>query len=453
MQEKTQLVRAIGRWTLAALVLNSIIGSGIFGLPAVVAAKLGAASTWAYLVAAAGIAMIVGCFAEVASQFHDAGGPYLYARAAFGRWAGMQVGWLAWLVRLTSAAANANLFVLYLAEFWPRAEQPVARVAVLFLVLGGLALANYRGVRTGARLNAVFAIAKLLPLGIFIAAGLVFLHTRAAPITMPRATGGWLDALLLLVFAYGGFEAALMPMGEARNPRRDAPVALFAALAVVTAVYTLVQVVVVDTLDAPAGIDRPLATSARLFLGPAGAGLIAAGALVSVYGYLSGQFVSAPRLTFALAERADFPAVLASVHPRFRTPHVAIVAHAVLVLALAVAASFRWNAALSAVARLLTYGVVCGSLLVLRLRHPQAEAFRLAGGRLFAVLGIAFCCLLVSRMGKGELVAVLATGTLACANWLLARRWPGRRNADGPPRGGGGPSQERSAEEITGTGS
>src|SRR5262245_28123660 len=354
MQEKTQLVRAIGRWTLAALVLNSIIGSGIFGLPAVVAAKLGAASTWAYLVAAAGIAVIVGCFAEVGSQFHAAGGPYLYARAGFGRWVGMQVGWMAWLVRLTSAAANANLFVLYLAEFWPRAEQPLERVAVLVALLGGLALANYRGVRTGARLNGMFAIAKLLPLGIFIVAGLAFLDTRAAPITIPTGSGGWLDALLLLVFAYGGFEAALMPMAEARNPRRDAPVALFTALAVVTAVYTLVQVVVVGTLEAPAGTDRPLATSARLFLGPPGAALIAAGALVSVYGYLSGQFVSAPRLTYALAEGADFPAVLASVHPRFRTPHVSIVAHAVLVLALAAAASFRWNAVLSAVARLIT---------------------------------------------------------------------------------------------------
>jgi basic amino acid/polyamine antiporter, APA family len=261
-----------------------------------------------------------------------------------------------------------------------------------------------------------------VPLGIFIVAGLVFLHARAAPIALPAGTGGWLDALLLLVFAYGGFEAALMPMGEAKDPRRDAPVALFAALAAVTAVYILVQVVVVGTLEAPAGTDRPLATSARLFMGQGGAAFIAAGALVSVYGYLSGQFVSAPRLTFALAERADFPAVLASVHPRFRTPHVSIVAHALFVLALAVVASFRWNAALSAVARLLTYGVVCGSLLVLRWRHPQADAFRLAGGRFFAVLGIAFCLVLVTRMGKGELVVLLATGTLASANWLSVRR-------------------------------
>jgi amino acid transporter len=422
MQGTTQLIRAIGRWTLAALVVNSIIGSGIFGLPSVVAGMLGGASTWAVLVAAAGMAVLVACFAEVGSQFRGAGGPYLYARACFGRLVGIQVGWLAWLVRLTSAAANANLFVLYLAEFWPRAKQPIERLSVLVLLLGGLALANYRGVHTGARLSSVFAVAKLVPLGVFIAGGLVFLHGTAVPVDVPAGTGGWLDALLLLVFAYGGFEAALIPMGEAKNPRRDVPLALFVGLAAVTAVYTLVQVVVVATPVLPGGTDRPLAAAARVFLGPAGAALIAAGALVSVYGYLSGQFVSAPRLTFALAEQADFPPVLASIHPRFRTPHVSIVAHVALVLVLAVAASFRWNAALSAVARLFTYGLVCGALLVLRRRQPEAEAFRLRGGWIFAMLGIAFCCLLVSRMGKVEMSIVVATAALAAVNWLWVRR-------------------------------
>ena len=189
-----------------------------------------------------------------------------------------------------------------------------------------------------------------------------------------------------------------------------------------TVVYTLVQVVVVGTLDFSEGTERPLATAARVFLGPQGAALIAAGALLSVYGYLSGQFVSAPRLPFALAAQADFPVGLASVHPRFRTPYVSIVVYAVLVLGLSVAASFRWNAALSAVARLFTYGVVCGSLLVLRQRQPQAPAFRLAGGKFFAVLGIAFCCVLVSRMGKAEMVVLVATVALASANWLWARR-------------------------------
>lgn len=422
MEEKTQLVRAIGRWTLAALVLNAIIGSGIFGLPSVIAGKLGAASIWAYLAAAAGIAVIMACFAEVSSQFREAGGPYLYARVAFGRFIGMQTGWLAWLVRLTSAAANANLFVIYLAEFWPQVKDREPRLAVLLVLVGGLAVINILGVKRGAHVNNFFAVAKLVPLGIFIAAGLFYLQRTTAPVTAPPGTGGWLDAILLLVFAYGGFESALMPMGEAKNPRRDAPFALFVALLAVTTVYVLVQVVVVGVLGEPGATDRPLATAARVFIGPGGAALIAVGALVSVYGYLSGQFVSAPRLTYAFAEQRDFPAFFAAIHPRFRTPHVSIAVYTLLVLALAIPGSFQWNAVLSAVARLFTYGLVCAAVLVLRRQQPQAEAFRLPLSWLFVALGIAFCGVLVSRMGKWEFVIVLATTLLAAGNWLWARR-------------------------------
>ena len=428
MEDKTQLVRAIGRWTLTALVINTIIGSGIFGLPSVIAGKLGAASVAAYLVAAAGIAIIAACFAEVGSQFREAGGPYLYARVAFGRFVGMQMGWLAWLVRLTSAAANANLFVIYLAEFWPQAKDPAARIGVLVLLVGGLAAVNIRGIRSGARVNNVFAAAKLVPLGIFIATGVYFLlrssATIEAPLPAPPAAADWMSALLLLVFAYGGFESALMPMGEAKDPRRDAPFALFAALAVITVVYTLIQVVVVGTLEDPGSTDRPLATAARVFLGPAGAAMISAGALISVYGYLSGQFTIAPRLTYAFAEQRDFPALFGAVHSRYRTPHVSISVYTALVLALAIAGSFQWNAVLSAVARLFTYGVVCAGLLVLRKRNPSADAFRLPAAWLFVLLGIAFCVVLVTGMGKWELVIVAVTALVAAVNWLWARRIP-----------------------------
>ena len=153
MTANTGLVRAIGRWGLTALVLNSIIGSGIFGLPSLVAGLLGDRGPWAYLIATLGIGAIMACFAEVASQFREAGGPYLYAREAMGRFAGIQIGWQAWLVRLTSAAANANLFVIYLGEFWPQAGQPVPRAVVLTLLIGMLAAINVRGVSGGAHLR------------------------------------------------------------------------------------------------------------------------------------------------------------------------------------------------------------------------------------------------------------------------------------------------------------
>ncbi len=422
----TTLVRAIGRWSLTALVVNSIIGSGIFGLPSVVAELVGRASPVAYLAAAAGVGIIMACFAEVASRFRESGGPYLYARAAFGSFLGIQMGWLAWLVRLTSAGANANLFVIYLAEFWPRVKQPLPRAVVLTLLIWVLAWVNYRGVKAGAQISNFFVVAKLLPLLVFIFAGLFYLLSRHGASGIPAGPAGntaaWFEAVLVLVFAYGGFEAALLPMGEAKDPRRDAPFALFAALGVTTVVYTLIQVVVIGVLPNAAATDRPLATAAREFLGPAGAALIAAGALVSVYGWMSGQLLNGPRLTFALAERGDFPAFFAAVHRRFRTPHASILIFALLVWGLAVAGTFKWNVILSVVARLFTYGLVCAALPVLRRKQPGAPAYRLPMGDVFAVLGVAFSAVMVTRMHRGELIAITATVAIALVNWLWGRR-------------------------------
>jgi amino acid transporter len=417
-----ELVRAIGRWSLTGLVLNSIIGSGIFGLPSVVAGLLGRAGIYAYLIAALGIGAIMACFAEVASQFREAGGPYLYARVAFGRLLGIQVGWLTWLVRLTASAAAANLFAIYLAEFWPQAREPLGRALVLTLFVGVLAAVNYRGVVRGVQFSSVFAVAKLLPLAVFIGVGLFFVG-QATPTEVAAPTAGaWLEAVLVLIFAFGGFEAAMMPMAEAKDPRRDAPFALFMGLVICAIVYTLIQIVVQGVLPAPAGTDRPLALAARQFLGPPGAVLLTLGALVSLYGYLSGQMLNTPRLTYALAEREDFPAFFAAVHPRFRTPHVSIVIFALLVWTLAMAGTFRWNVTLSAVARLFTYGLVCAALLVLRRKQPAAAAFRVPGGKVLAVVGIAFSLVLVSRMGRNELLIVLATAIVALLNWGWVRR-------------------------------
>jgi len=419
---QTGFVREIGRWTLTALVINSIIGSGIFGLPSTIAGLLGKMSPYAYLLAAAGIGIIMACFAEVASQFRDAGGPYLYARTAFGRFAGLQTGWLAWLVRLTAAAANANLFVDYLAEFWPGATGTVVRVVLLTLLLGGLAAINYRGVRVGAQTSNFFTVAKLVPLTIFIVMGIFLLRGNAGANVSATGTGDWPKALLLLMFAYGGFEAALIPIGEAKNPRRDAPFALFIALMTCTLFYTLIQWVVVSALAAPEETKRPVAEAARVFMGAGGAGLVTLGAIVSVYGYLSSAMLNAPRLTFALAEGKDFPQFFGAIHPRFRTPHVSIVIFAIVLWGVAVAGSFKWNASLSAVARLFTYGLVCAALIKLRRRQPNAEAFRLPFGSAFAVIGIVFSLYLISGMGYGELLAIIATAALALVNWVVVKR-------------------------------
>src|SRR3984957_160584 len=168
---KIGLVRGIGRWSLAALAVNSIIGSGIFGLPATVAGLLGKRSVVAVLIAGAAMGVIMACFAEVASQFSEAGGPYLYARATFGRLMGILVGWTLYLAQTAAPAANANLFVVYLAEFWPRVKQPWPRFLILSLLVGLLALVNVRGTRQGAIVSNLFTIAKILPLLLVISAG------------------------------------------------------------------------------------------------------------------------------------------------------------------------------------------------------------------------------------------------------------------------------------------
>jgi len=402
-----------------------MIGSGIFGLPSILAGLVGRASPLAYLIAAAGIGVIMACFAEVASQFRESGGPYLYARAALGQFLGIQMGWLTGLARLTATAGNANLFVIYLAEFWPRVKEPLPRALVIVVLLGILATVNYRGVSAGAQLSNFFTVAKLLPLLVFLAAGLLFLLARGHEPSTFRAMGGrdaWLQAVLLLVYAYGGFEGAIIVTGEVRDPRGDAPFAFFVALATVAAVFTLIQVVVVGVLPDPTATDRPLAAAARQFLGPAGAVLMAVGALIAVYGILSSMMLYTPRLAYAFAEQKDLPRILAAVHPRFRTPHVSIVLYTLLATLLAVAGSFRWNVTLSAVARLFTYAAVCAALFVLRKKQPGASAFRLPAGRVLAWLGIVFSAILLTQMGRGELAIIAVTVAIAFANWLWARR-------------------------------
>lgn len=420
----TTLVRAIGRWSLAALVVNSIIGSGVFGLPSAAAALLGTMSPWAVLLAGAAVGVIMACFAEVASQFTQAGGPYLYARVAFGRLVGLEMGWLLWLARLTAPAANANLFVLYLGEFWAHAKDPLPRFLILTALIGTLAVINIRGVRAGTQISNIFTVAKLVPLFLVALAGVFYLFWHPnllPPASAPGGANGWLKTILLFVFAYGGFETALTPMGEAKDPRRDAAFGLMVALLTCTVLYTLIQWVVVGALPDPAHSDRPLADVARLVLGKGGASLIAVGALVSVYGYLSANILAVPRITFALAERGDFPSIFSATDSRFRTPHFSIIVFAALTCILALLGSFSWNVTLSAVARLFYYAMVCAALPVLRKKQPGAALFRLPGGPWLAGIGILLCLVLITRVDLSGSLILLATILIALINWLLVR--------------------------------
>jgi amino acid transporter len=421
-----QLIRAIGRWSLAALVVNSIVGSGVFGLPSTVAGIIGDYSPYAVLAAGVGMSVIIGCFAEVASRFQQAGGPYLYARVAFGRFMGIQTAWMLWLGQVAAPAANANLFVIYLGEFFPHAKDPALRALILTLLVGLLTIINIRGVRAGAQVSNLFTVAKLVPLFAVVVLGVsVLAHNHWAIATAPRPSPNasqWLKAMLLLVFAYGGFETALAPMSEAKNPRRDAPFALFTALLLCTMVYALIQWVVIGVLPDAAHSQRPLADVARLAVGPVGAALVAIGALISFYGYLSAKILAMPRVPFALAEQGDFPKVFAAIHRRFHTPYVSILTFALLVWAFALVGEFKWNVTLSAVARLLYYGVGCAALPILRRKQPEGALFRLPAGNLFAVVGVLLCVILVTRVDFGQSLILIGTVALALLNWIAVSR-------------------------------
>ncbi|MBA3445243.1 MAG: APC family permease [Gemmatimonadales bacterium] len=435
MTARPELVRSLGRWSLAALVLNGIIGSSVFVLPGPLADRLGWLSMAAWMIAAGCCAAMILCFAEVASRFSGAGGAYLFTRAAFGPFVGLQVGWLSYFVRAITAAVQANLFSTYLAGFWPWAGTRLGGVVSTTLFIGLLAAANIRSVVSGARLSNGFALVKITPLLLFGMLGVVWIASgRAVPAPLPSdpSLAGWLDVLLLLMFAYGGFESAVIPLGEARDPRRDAPVALLAGLGLAALVYLLAQLTVLVTLTDPAATSRPLADSAGAMLGNTGATIITVAALISVYGWLASNLLTVPRLSMAMAQQGDFPAVLDRVHPVFRTPWVSILAFASLSWALANQAGLLQNLSLAAVSRLFTYGLVCAALPVFRRRDDTGTGgvppplFRAPMGVALAVFSVLVSITLASRMNLREAVTLTLTVVLATLYYLMSHRRRGK---------------------------
>jgi amino acid transporter len=360
------LKRELGRWDLTALGVNQVIGGAVFALPAALAASAGGWSPW--MVAAVGVAsmLIALSFAEVASRFDGTGGPYLYTRAAFGRFAAFEVGWMLWFTRAASWAAVINVLVSSLGFYWPTIIAGLPRALLITTITAVVSAINVRGIRESSFVVNVLTIGKLLPLATFILAGVFFVDwSRLIP-----AAGVSLEELsasgLLLIYAFGGYEVVPVVAGEARDPRRDVPFALIMTIVTVTMILTLAQIVALGTLPGLATSRAPLADAAAVFLGTGGTVLITLGALLSTSGNNMGSAVSGARNLFALAEQGDLPLCFARVHPRFRTPVTAIVATAAVAVVLAVSGTFRTMAAVSAISRLIVYIATCGSTLRLR---------------------------------------------------------------------------------------
>jgi APA family basic amino acid/polyamine antiporter len=405
------LVRGLRQWDLVALVINSIIGAGIFGLPSRVFALAGTYSILAYLVSAVAIALIILCFAEVGSRYTATGGPYLYARATFGPLIGFQVGWLLWIGRIAAFASLVNLFVGYLGYFFPTA--PIwTRVPVIVALISVLAAANIGGVRLTALVTNILTVGKLIPLLLLIVVGMFFVDPDRYSLAALPSYRSFSQAALLLVFIYMGFEGASIPAGEMREPGRHLPFALFTGIGVVTFVYLLVQIVSIGTLPELAHSDRPLADASLRFLGAPGASLIAAGALVSIGGVLNAHMFATPRLLFAMSENGQLPRIVSATHARFRTPAVAILLTAAITLGLALFSTFISALTISTIVRLMAYTGTCAALPVLR-RHQglPPPPFSAPVGPFVAVIAIALSVWLISNSPWNEMrVAGIAVG-------------------------------------------
>ncbi|HJQ68747.1 MAG TPA: amino acid permease [Blastocatellia bacterium] len=417
-----RLVRAIGLFGLTAIAVNGVIGSGIFVLPSTVASILGTSSPVAYVIAAVLIALIAACFAEAGSMFERTGGPYLYAREAFGGFIGFEVGWMFLLARLAAAAAISNAFASYLGYFWPPLASGAGRVAAITLLVAGLAWINLAGIRHGSRAVNVLTIAKLVPLLLFISAGLFFVDgDRFELIALPEMSG-LQQAGLALIFAFGGFENASIPTEEARDPRENLPIALLIAIALTAILYILIQIVAQGTLADITNDQTPIASAGRTFLGPAGGAIIAAGAVLSTSGSYSALGLVGPRILYAFAEGGQLPAPLARVHPRYRTPHVAVIVFAVAAWAVALYGDFRALVMVSAIARLVFSAATCLAVLVLRRKMPDApRKFKLPFGPLIPILAAILSAWLLVGMNEGQMIAGAAALIAGALFYLIFR--------------------------------
>lgn len=419
---KPALKRELGKWDLTGVGINQVIGSGIFLLPAALAAQVGGWS-WIAVALVALLALLIALnFAEAGSRFEGTGGAYLYTRAAFGRFASFEVGWMLWVARATSWASVVNGLADALGFYWQGALAGPLRVAIISTVVLAIMAINLRGIRQSAIVVNTLTFAKLTPLVIFVLVGLPYVST--APLA-PGGALGWEQVsttALLLIFAFGGYETIPVPAGEAKDPRRAVPFAMIVTVLVVAVLMILVQVVSLGTLPGLAASRTPLADAAALFMGGSGALLMTVGATISMTGNNMGQALSGSRNLYALAEQGDLPRIFGHVHRRFRTPDFAIVFTSVVSLGLALSGSFAAMAAASAVARLLVYVGTCGSVLVLR-RESRAS-FTIPGGPVVPVVALVISMAILYGASGLQLRVGLGALAVGAVLYLIARRAP-----------------------------
>jgi len=401
-----KLIRAVGFGGLVLMCINAVVGSGVFLLPSESFKLLGPFSLWGPLLFAIPVFVLVLCFAEASSHFSEPGGAYLYARTAFGDFVGFETGWMNWLARVTSLAALSNGFVIAISRLAPGASEPGNRAAIIVGTLVILALIHYFGVKYGAASIFIFTWGKLIPLIGFIVVALIAFRYNPIPasFTMPGPGTDWSEAALLLLFAYAGFENMGVPAGEFKNPKRDVPLALLWGTLAIGAIYSLAQLAAMSALPDLSQTATPIADAAAAIVGPVGATIVTIGALLSMAGTNSGTMLEGSRMLYAISDERRPFTFLSRVHPRFRTPWVAILIHTSVAIPLALGGTFAKLAVLSAVARMTTYLVTCASIPRLR---KLSDGFRAPGGLLIPVLGVLISIVLFATLKTRHLVAAI----------------------------------------------
>lgn len=432
------LPRHLGLFGLWLLVVNGLIGAGIFGLPGGAAKLAGEYSPLIYLFCALLILPILLCMAELASYFRGSGGPVRYGTAAFGPFIGFQAGWLYYIARLVSFAANTVLLVDSIGYFWPAATAGINRSILLSLIISCLTLLNVIGSVRAMRSLALLTVIKFAVLLLLVVAGAAYLGGQMLPtfnpanvFSSPYDIGA---ATLLLIYAFVGFESVVVPAGEAKNPARDMPRALILGLLLVTLLYVGIQLVSVAAVPAIADSSSPLLDVAASLFGPVGAIILMLGVVASVAANLLGAIFSTPRASFALAEDGSLPRWFARVQPRFLTPANSIIFFGVLALLLTLYGSFLWLAAATVVSRLLLYGLTCAAVPVLRPKLAASDSFVLPLGYTIPLLGLASCVWLALQVSLSSVLATALFVLLGTALYFLARWQAAGNNRTGNHR-------------------
>ncbi len=424
---KEQLTRSIKTLGFSALAINGLIGAGIFALPAAAAESSGDFSPWMFVVCGLLMSTIILSFAQLATHYRGTGGPVLYAQEAFGPIVAFQTGWLMYVGRVSALAANSNALVIYLALLFPLFGSGLWHALALTTIILVLASSNLFGVRSAMGAINVLTVLKLIPLLLFVAFGLTWFD-GARIFSMADAPLDHMSAsLLLLVYAFVGFEGAVVPAGEAKNPRRDIPRALVQTLLFTVLLYFLIQSVSVSVLEDAASSTAPLSDAAGLMMGSWGAIMLTIAAMISITGNLAAIFFAAPRMTYALAIEKNLPPWFGRVSANSRVPANSIFFMTALALVLALTGSFVWLAIISSLARLVGFGICMAALL--KLRIEQTAPSRVIIHAMLPGAALLICVWLAMQASGRAWLLTVGFMLLGAALFFLARRNRGELTA------------------------